>query len=149
MASDLYSRDILRLAASLPHGDTLEYSDGSAELRAPLCGSSMRVEAALTGSRVIGIAITAHACALGQASAAILRLHAPGAEIASIISIRNQLAEALSGTADMPVNWPELLYLAPARKHTSRHGAILLPYDALIEAANMAQIMMDDSQADA
>lgn len=135
MASELYSRDILRLAASLPHGDSLAYKDASAELRAPLCGSSMHVDVAMTGSRVTGMAITTHACALGQASAAILRKHAPGNELAVIASIRDQLAEALANDADMPVDWPELAFLAPARKHTSRHGAILLPYDTLLAAA--------------
>ncbi len=139
MVSELYSRDILRLAASLPYGDSLAYSNGSAELRAPLCGSNMRVEAAFADTRVIGVAIAANACALGQASAAILRLHAAGSEMADIASIRDRLAEALASDADMPVDWPELVFLGPARKHASRHGAILLPYDALIAAAQMAQ----------
>lgn len=143
MATELYSRDILRLAASLPHGDRLAYSDGSAELRAPLCGSSMIVETALSDDRVIGIAITAHACALGQASAAILRQHAPGSNVSDIAAMRERVAGALIGDSDMPSEWPELAALAPARAHSSRHGAILLPYDALLAAVQNAQSRVD------
>lgn len=143
MASELYSRDILRLAASLPHGDSLAFADGCAELRAPLCGSTMQAEVALANDKIIGVAIITHACALGQASAAILRLHAPGTDLAFIASIREQLAQALTGDAGMPMDWPELIFLAPARKHASRHGAILLPYDVLLAAAETARNKTD------
>lgn len=139
MAETLYSRDILRLAASLVPGDHLDDADGIADLRAPLCGSRIAVEASLSGDRIEAVAVTANACALGQAAAALVKRRAPGIDLATLMSIRERLALALAGDAAMPDDWPELGYFDAARAHSSRHGAILLPFDALIEAGRTAR----------
>lgn len=137
---ELYSRDILRLAAGLPHGDSLANPDGSASLRAPLCGSEMRAEIALSGDGAIAaIAFVARACALGQASAALLRTLAPGRSIDEIAGVRAALAAALAGEGDFAAVWPEYGVFASARAHPARHAAILLPFDALIAAAKAAR----------
>ncbi len=134
--SVLYNREILRLASSLVAGDRLEHADGTAESRSPVCGSRIQVDVALASDGTIAaIALRANACALGQASAAILRSNAIDAELATISELRSALAEGLSGKADMPTIWPELALLAPAKDYPSRHAAILLPYDALLAAA--------------
>lgn len=134
--SALYNRDILRLAASLVAGDKLEHPDGSAESRSPICGSRIQADVALApDGRVAGIALRANACALGQASAAILRANAVGVDLDAISALRSGVADGLTGKAPMPDRWPELALLAPARDYPSRHAAILLPYDALLAAA--------------
>lgn len=134
--SALYNRDILRLAASLIANDRLPDPDGSAEARSPICGSRIQAEVTLAPNDKIGaIALRANACALGQASAAILRTHAMGKDIATIAALRDDIANGLSGKADMPNVWPELALLAPAKEYPSRHAAILLPYDAVLAAA--------------
>lgn len=136
MDSALYNRDILRLAASLISGDTLEQPDGAAEARSPLCGSRIQAEIETWDDGTIkALALRANACALGQASAAILRTNAVGENLESIAHIREGIADALSGKSDMPVHWNELKLLAPAKDYPSRHAAILLPYDALLAAA--------------
>ncbi len=136
MESALYNRDILRLAASLVAGDRLDNPDGSAESRSPLCGSRIQADVALSPDGTItAIALRANACALGQASAAIVRANAVGTDLASIARLREGIAAGLRGTADMPSRWPELALLAPAKDYPSRHAAILLPYDALLSAA--------------
>lgn len=134
--SALYNRDILRLASSLVAGDRLENPDGSAESRSPICGSRIQVDVALAPDGTIAaLALRANACALGQASAAILRANAIGTDLINIVELRSSVADGLSGKADMPTVWPELALLAPARDYPSRHAAILLPYDALLAAA--------------
>ena len=143
MAEGLYSRDILRLAASLVQNDRLEHADARADVRAPLCGSHMTVEASFNGDMVSSIAISATACALGQASAGMVRKNAPGADVHNLISIREGLAAALAGDAEMPTDWPELGFFEPAQEHRSRHGAILLPFDALIECWHLARSKAD------
>jgi len=45
-----------------------------------------------------------------------------------------ELGGWLSGARDDPGSWPGLLALAPARTRRSRHGAILLPFKALLAA---------------
>lgn len=136
MDSALYNRDILRLAASLVAGDRLENPDGSAESRSPICGSRIQADVALDEDGTItAIALCANACALGQASAAILRANAVGVDLNSLAELRDGISASLSGKATMPNLWPELALLAPAKDYPSRHAAILLPYDALLAAA--------------
>ncbi len=136
MASALYNRDILRLAASLIAGDRLDNPDGSAESRSPVCGSRIQADVALAADgTVAAIALRANACALGQASAAILRANAVGTDLAAIMEIRAGIADGLRGTENMPDRWPDLALLTPAKAYPSRHAAILLPYDALLAAA--------------
>lgn len=135
--SALYNRDILRLASSLVAGDRLDRPDGTAESRSPICGSRIQADIALAPDGTItAIALRANACALGQASAAILRANAAGTKLDAIATIRSGVADGLTGKAAMPVLWPELALLAPAREYPSRHAAILLPYDALLAASN-------------
>jgi NifU-like protein involved in Fe-S cluster formation len=132
----LYNRDILRLAASLVAGDRLEHPDGTAESRSPICGSRIQADVAFAADGAIAaLAFRANACALGQASAAILRANAVGSNLAAISAIRTGIADGLSGNAAMPGDWAELALLTPAKDYPSRHAAILLPYDALLAAA--------------
>lgn len=141
MDSALYNRDILRLAASLVAGDKLEHADGVAEVRSPICGSRIQAEIKLASDgKVEAVALRANACALGQASAAIVRGNAVGTALDTVATIRAGLAAALSGKADMPDNWPELMLLTPAKDYPSRHAAILLPYDALLAAAKQQKL---------
>ena len=136
MDSALYNRDILRLAASLISGDRLEHPDGVAEARSPLCGSRIQAEIETSNDGTVNaLALRANACALGQASAAILLANAVGENLKSIADIREGVADALSGNSEMPNSWRELMLLAPAKDYPSRHAAILLPYDALLAAA--------------
>jgi len=75
----LYTRDILRLAASIPHVGRLAAADGSAEKRAPLCGSSIIVDVILDDEgRIAALGQEVRACAFGQASAALMGAHAIG-----------------------------------------------------------------------
>jgi NifU-like protein involved in Fe-S cluster formation len=127
----LYSREILRLATSLPHQDCIEQPYLSATRRAPVCGSEMSVDVALEGDKLASIAIRAKACALGQASASILRVLAPGKTIADISALAAHVAQALRGEGEMPSDYATLAY---ARDYPARHGAILLPFDTLLAA---------------
>ena len=136
MASTLYNRDILRLAASLVANDRLDTANGVAEARAPLCGSRIFVEVAfIADGEIGGLAMRVSACALGQASAAILKANAVGADMATIIAIRAQIVEMLTANGPIPQLWPDLALLSPAKDYPSRHASILLPYDALLAAA--------------
>jgi NifU-like protein involved in Fe-S cluster formation len=136
MDSALYNRDILRLATSLDAGNRLEDPDGSAEVRSPLCGSRIQADIVTDADGALrGLALRANACALGQASAAILMHNAVGAAITDIANLRDGVASALRREGNMPSCWPELVLLAAACDYPSRHAAILLPYDAILAAA--------------
>jgi len=140
MDSALYNRDILRLATSLVAGDHLADPDGSAEVRSPLCGSRIQADVVMDAEgKLRDLALRANACALGQASTAILAQNAVGTALTEVAKLRDGVAQALQRTGDMPSCWPELALLAAACDYPSRHAAILLPYDAILAAAAQAK----------
>ena len=79
-----------------------------------------------------------HACALGQASTALMAAHAVGRTGAEIAEAGDSLRAFLKGEAEQPGDWPGLDVFAAARKHTARHAAILLAFAAAAEAAAAA-----------
>ena len=139
MNAPLYTTEILRLAASLPEPAALDRVDGSADERSPTCGSTVRIQVQLDeAGRVLNISQEVHACAFGQASAALLAANAPGRKRDDVVQAVSELSAWLEGTRDDPGQWSGLAALAPARTRRSRHGAILLPFRALSSAMKTA-----------
>ena len=60
--------------------------------------------------------------------------HVFGRSLEDASNAVTDLESWLAGTRDDPGNWPGLSALAPARSRKSRHGAILLPFRALLAA---------------
>lgn len=136
MSEPLYSRDILRLAASIPHHARLADAHGSAEKRSPLCGSRVTVDVMLDEySRIVALGQEVRACAFGQASAALMGRHVIGRTAADLAEARDRLAAYLDGARSDPGSWPGLGIFDRVRAHRARHAAILLPFDAAAEAA--------------
>jgi NifU-like protein involved in Fe-S cluster formation len=139
MNAPLYTIEILHLAASLDEPRELDHVDGRAEARSPTCGSLVATAVQLDGEgRVEALSQQVHACAFGQASAALLERGAIGRERSDVKDAHERLAKWLSGADDGPP-WPDLGALAPARSRKSRHGAILLPFRALLAAIEAAR----------
>jgi NifU-like protein involved in Fe-S cluster formation len=137
--SALYNRDILRLAASIPHHTRLPDPQASAERRSPTCGSRVAVDVALDGSgRIAALGQEVRACALGQASASLMGAHALGRTGDELGAARDALADYLAGRRDDPGEWPGLDLLRPARPFSARHPSILLAFEAAAEAARKA-----------
>jgi NifU-like protein involved in Fe-S cluster formation len=137
MNAPLYTTEILRLAASLSEPRPLEREDGRAELRSPTCGSRVATAVQLDQQgRVAALSQQVHACAFGQASAALLEQGAAGRNRDEVRVALDDLAAWLGG-CDVEPGWG-LSALAPARSRTSRHGAILLPFRTLLAAIENA-----------
>ena len=135
MNAPLYTTEILRLAASLPEPSKLERVDGEAEQRSPTCGSTVRLQVQVDNEgRVAAISQQVHACAFGQASASLLAAGAPRKSRDEVQAAVDDLTAWLSGDRGDSGEWPGLAALAPARSRKSRHGAILLPFRALLAA---------------
>lgn len=140
VSGPLYNRDILRLAASIPHLGRLDGAQASSERRAPLCGSRVIVDIILDeAGRVAAIGQEVKACALGQASAALMGQSVVGRSAVELAAVRDALAAFLAGQRSGPSDWPGIEVLAVARDYPARHGAILLPFEAVEEAASAAQ----------
>lgn len=134
----LYTTEILRLAASLEAPRELEPADGRAELRSPTCGSRIQTVVQLDADdRVAALSQRVHACAFGQAAAALLERGAAGRSRQEVDQALAALTEWLGGGDTEPGFG--LVALAPARSRVSRHGAILLPFRTLLAAMDAAR----------
>lgn len=139
MTSALYNRDILRLAASIPHHRRLEAPQGTAEKTSAVCGSRVLVDVELdSGGRVAALGQQVKACALGQASASLMASHALGRSAAELREARDSFAAYLRGERGDPGGWPGLAVFAHARPFAARHASILLAFEAAAEAAEKA-----------
>jgi NifU-like protein involved in Fe-S cluster formation len=134
MNAPLYTTEILRLAASLKEPRTLDREDGRAEARSPTCGSRVTTAVQLDErGHVAALSQLVHACAFGQASSALLEGGAIGRNSEEIATTLTEIGVWLDGSGPEPA-WPGFSALAPARSRKSRHGAILLPFRALLAA---------------
>ncbi len=129
-AAKLYSPELLRLAtglAAFPLSDDLPLR---AEARSRSCGSVIALGLGLdeTG-RIARIGMQVSACAIGQASAALLAQGVSGRDPGAVDAAAAALAQWLAGEGALP-DWPGIAALAPARDHPGRHGALLLPWTA-------------------
>jgi NifU-like protein involved in Fe-S cluster formation len=134
VSAPLYNRDILALAVATADYPPRAAARRRASRRAPLCGSAIDLDLDTDDAgRVTDIGLHVEACALGQASAALLARHAPGRNLAEIGAARDAIARWFAGEGAAP-DWPGFDLLAPARDYPARQGAILLPFDAAIAA---------------
>lgn len=138
MNAPLYNKDILRLAANIPHHRRLSDAQASVEKRSPTCGSRVTVDARMVDGRLSDMGLDVKACALGQASAALMAAHAIGHTPDELAEARDRLAAYLSGESEDLDFWPGLAVLAPARGYPARHASIRLSFEAIAEAARMA-----------
>ncbi|HXG80745.1 MAG TPA: iron-sulfur cluster assembly scaffold protein [Sphingomicrobium sp.] len=135
-----YTREILRLAASIPYLEPFDELVDGVELRSKTCGSRMKVAVELDwAGRVKRLRQAVEACAYGQASAALMGGHAMGRSAEEVKAALAELESWLDGTGEVPISWPGLEVLAPALTRKGRHGAILLPFQALLAAIEAAQ----------
>jgi NifU-like protein involved in Fe-S cluster formation len=136
----LYTIDVLRLAASIPHLGRIDAPQGRAEARSPTCGSIASAEVRLDeAGQVAAFGQEIEACAFGQASAALVGAHAIGRSEPEVEQALTQFAAWLDGSADGPGDWPGLSQLAAAQSRRARHGALLLPFRALLAAIRDAR----------
>ena len=136
MIDDLYSARILKLAANMPRAGRLSAPGGSSEKVSRLCGSKVVVDVAVAGGRVVDFAQDVRACALGQASAAILGEHVIGASVGELVEARDGLRAMLKTGAPPPEGrFADLAVLAQVRDFPARHASTLLAFEAAAEAA--------------
>ncbi len=137
----LYSGRILALAADIPHLGRLDSPDGSARKRSPLCGSIVSVDLRVTDGRITEFAQDVKACALGQASAAVLGSVVIGLTAADLDQAHQALTTMLTEAGPVPLApFQGYEVLIPARDYKNRHASILLALEATREAmANAIQ----------
>jgi NifU-like protein involved in Fe-S cluster formation len=139
MIDDLYSAKLLRLAAEMPRAGRLADPDASSEKVSKLCGSRVVVDVKVDGDRVTDFAQDVKACALGQASAAVLGAHVIGASLAELETTRDAFKAMLKADGPPPQGrFADLALLAPVKDYPARHTSTLLAFEAVAEAVAQA-----------
>ena len=140
MIDELYSNRILALAANMPRAGRLAAPQASAEKIAKLCGSRIVVDLILTDGLVSDFAQEVQACALGQASAAILGANIIGAKVEEIARARDALWAMLKEAGPAPEGrFADLGILAAVKDYPARHASTLLAFEAALAAGTQAQ----------
>lgn len=138
MNAPLYNKDILRLAANIPYHQRLPDPQASVEKRSPTCGSRVTADVRMEDGKLAEMGLDVKACALGQASAALMAAQAIGMTAEELADARDRLTAYLAGDSEDLDFWPGLAVLAPARGYPARHASIRLGFEAIAEAARMA-----------
>lgn len=132
-ATVLYTPEVLALATGLAAfrlDDTLTLRS---EARSRSCGSSLILGLALNEQGcVTQVGLRSQACAIGQASAAVFARAANGRSIESLGDTAQAMERWLAGEGAMP-DWPGLATVAAARDYPGRHGALMLPWTAVLQ----------------
>ncbi len=132
-AATLYSPQVLALATSLsryPLNETLTLRGAA---RSATCGSAIELGLICTSAGSIErLGLRAHACAIGQAAAALFADSALGKDQAQLAHAESQIEAWLAGGA-LP-EWAGFTAIAAARDYPARHGAILLAWRAALVA---------------
>jgi NifU-like protein involved in Fe-S cluster formation len=130
----LYTPEILASAMDL----TGYPWDGTHSLkgiaRSRSCGSVIEISLAIDpDGNVSAVGLKPHACAIGQAAASIFAKSVQGLDREALLKARKAVAQWLSADGEVP-DWPGIGLLEPARGYPARHGAILLSWDAALDA---------------
>ena len=135
---DLYNSDILTLSSAL-RNERLEEPDGTSRKVSKLCGSWLEIDVNMDGKEVGEAALRVQACALGQASAAILKEQIVGATLPELIVARDALKAVLKSGGNPPKGrFARLELLKGVSAYPARHTSTLLAFEVVVEAVEMA-----------
>lgn len=131
----LYNDRIMALADDIPLSERLADPDATVSVRSPLCGSRITIDLAMDGDKVAAYGQTVRACTLGRAAASIMARHVVGRSGGELRRVARAMRAMLKQGEKLPEDvWPELQVLAPAADFRSRHGSVLLSFDAVEKA---------------
>ncbi len=135
MIDGLYNTDVLSLAANISRVGKLDAPYGTARKVSKLCGSWVEVDICLEDDVVTDFAVRLQACALGQASAAIMAEVVIGASTVELQEARDGLRAMLKDSAEAPGGrFAKLSLLADVANYPARHTSTLLPFEAVLAA---------------
>ena len=131
--NELYNQRILKLAAEIPHIGSLDAPQATADAVSRLCGSKVHVELSLAeDNTVAAFAHEVEACALGQASSAVMAREIIGCSPQELRDVGAAMRAVLKENGAPPSGkWADLEVLEPVRAYKNRHASTLLTFDAV------------------
>jgi NifU-like protein involved in Fe-S cluster formation len=135
MIDDVYNARILGFAGNIGRIGRLEHPDASARAHSRLCGSTVTIDLAMADGVVTDFAHEVKACALGQASSAIMAQNVVGATADELREVREAMLNMLKENGPPPTGrFEDLKYLEPVRDYKARHASTMLTFDAVVDA---------------
>lgn len=129
-AERLYTPELLALTLRLADHPWVEGFPLEGSARSRSCGSTLSLGIRLgDDARISQLGMRVHACAVGQAAAAIFAGAAQGRSQAEIERALAAMSSWVAGEGDVP-DWPGIEAIAAAAAYPARHGAMLLPWQA-------------------
>ncbi len=148
MIDDVYNAKILGFAGNITRTGRLDAPDASAKAHSKLCGSTVIVDLKMDDSVVSDYAHNVKACALGQASSAIVSANIIGATGEEMRQVRKTMQQMLKSDGPPPEGrFADLRYLEPVKNHKARHASTLLVFDAVVDALDQIQTDGGDKAA--
>ena len=130
--SDIYQKDLLRLAMRARGHGRLADADVTVSLDNPLCGDRVDIDITFEGDKIAALAHEVRACALCQASVSILGERARGLTGDDLATLTREVTAMLADDAPPPpAPWQDYAAFVPVRTTPSRHKCVLLPLEAL------------------
>ncbi len=140
MIDDVYNAKILGFAGNIGRIGRLAAPDASSRQHSRLCGSTVIVDLTMDGDTVTDFAHDVKACALGQASSAIMAEHVVGATAAELRAVREAMQKMLKENGQPPQGrFADLKYLEPVRDYKARHASTMLTFDAVVDAIDQIE----------
>lgn len=146
MIDDIYNAKILEFAGNIGRLGRLDEPMGTATAHSKLCGSTVTVDLSLQDGVVTDYAQEVKACALGQASAAIMAKTIIGATPGELRSLKETMHAMLKQDGEPPAGkFEDAKFLQPVKDYKARQASCLLPFDAVVDALD--KIEAGDSAA--
>jgi NifU-like protein involved in Fe-S cluster formation len=139
LPDDIYSQQLLELAAAMPRTDRLSAPQATAKAHSKLCGSRVEIDLVMDGDVVTDFGQTVRACLLGQTAASVMGREIVGLSAAELREVGDVMRKMLKQDGAPPSGkWADLALLEPVRDYKARHASTLLVFDAVEDA--IAQI---------
>lgn len=140
MINDVYNTKILGFAGNIGRSGRLESPDATATAHSKLCGSTVIVDLNMQDGVVTDFAHEVRACALGQASSAIMAKNIIGATSVELRDVRLVMQRMLKENGVPPEGrFEDLKYLEPVRDYKARHASTMLTFDAVVDCIDQIE----------
>ena len=140
MNDDLYQQAIKELARAAHGAGRLPTASASARLDNPLCGDRIALDVQMDTGKIMAVGHDTRGCLLCHAAASWIGQAAPGATPEQMAGAYAELLALLTHSHAAPAIRASLLPFSPVREHKSRHGCVLLPFQALDQALATLQV---------
>ncbi|WP_349364771.1 MAG: iron-sulfur cluster assembly scaffold protein [Roseitalea porphyridii] len=140
MIDEIYNAKILELAGNPPVATRLATPDATAKAHSKLCGSTVIVDLAMDDGKVAAFGQDVKACALGQASSAVMAREIVGTEADALRALRKTMIAMLKEGGPAPTGrFADLAWLQPVKDYPARHASTLLVFDAVVDALDQIE----------